>query len=465
MQRKSIPLNTARRLWSECGGYCQNPKCNRELFAEVGDDVVSLANMAHIIGHGENGPRSDHELAEAIEKDGFGNLLMLCLDCHKIVDQLVKQFDVEQMLAWKAEHKALIARQFGAERITDEAELLRRVNDLLDENRAIFDEYGPYSDNVTMGAAGDALIIWRRRCLDTILPNNQKILGLIEGNKRNFPYPWETYRHMLSYKLHADAFQDNCLSGQKVNDYKLFPLEFDHYVKTKLGIAVPALEVRQKEELEFRARQVSTFIERFLADHKNIKRMEELDKATFTVDLNDGRSLKVFVTNTYFFTEYTFDKVMAIDPEIDAIICSSPSGSYSYSVKQLCIDNNIGLFMLGEFMGALWKKDESFLNFLLRSELEDRIQALARPLLKAGLPKGLSVYAFGSFLRRKLHADIDVMIVYSDESSRDFVDKCQEILAQSVWGNPNFDFTICSATEFAGLRLKHDNLTKVYPRK
>lgn len=464
MKRKSISINTARQLWAQCGGYCQRPTCNRSLFTSVGDDIVSLANVAHIIGHGADGPRSEHDLAEHIEKDGFTNLIMLCLDCHKVVDELERSFSADQMRCWKAAHEKRIKALFYVPNITDERELLIQVNDLLEANAVVFNEYGPYSERAIHGESGDALVVWRRRCLDTILPNNQRIADLIERNNRHFPYPWDVYREMLGYKLHADAFKDNCLLGQRVNDYKLFPLEFDHFVKTKLGIEVPPLETRRGEELEYRVNQIKTFIHQFLANHEFIQRMEELDIATFLVDLNDGRTLRVFVTNTYFFTEYTFNKVMAIDPQIDVIICSCAAGTYADSAKQLCIEHNIGLFMLGEFMGAIRKTGDEFLNFLLRAERDDRLNTLSRPLQSTKLPRGLTIYVFGSYIRRKIFRDIDVLLVYSDNASRNAVEVAEEALrATRDHLSSAFDFTVCSSAEFKTLRLTHDNLTKIYP--
>ncbi|NET24991.1 hypothetical protein [Okeania sp. SIO1I7] len=109
--------------------------------------------------------------------------------------------------------------------------------------------------------------VWKKRCLDTILPNNQKIIDLIEGNKGNFKYPWELYRQMLRYKIHADSFQENCLFEEKVNDYKLFPREFDHFVKNKLGIQTQDLEVRWEEEIEYRKDTISKYINEYLANH------------------------------------------------------------------------------------------------------------------------------------------------------------------------------------------------------
>lgn len=462
--RKSIPLNTARQLWSQCGGFCQNPACNKPLFREVGNEEVSIANVAHIIGHGSAGPRSDHELAEHIEIDGVGNLIMLCLECHKVVDELEKHFTVEEMQRWKASHTQKIRSLFSVQNFQDEIELLKEINDLLDVNAALFRDCGPYSEAVLGGLGGDGLKLWKKRCLDTILPNNAQIIALIENNKRNFAYPWNVYQKMLEYKIHADAFQDNCLTDKKINDYKLFPRSFDHFVKTKLGVPTQEPEIVAKEELELRYNTVKTFIERFLADHSAIERLQELNRGAMLVELCDGRSIKVFVTNTYYFTDYTLDRVLEVDPAVDAIICSSPAGQYTDSAKQQCIERGIGLFMLGEFMGAIKHSGDQYLNFLLRADRDQRTVNLKRLSQEAAPPLRTQVFAFGSFLRRRLYGDVDVLIVYEepvDTGKLKAFDSELERLIRKRVGKP--DITVASAKEFTALRLKYDNLTQVYP--
>jgi len=104
----------------------------------------------------------------------------------------------------------------------------------------------------------------------------------------------------MGYRLHSDSFRDNCLLEKKVNDYKLFSREFDDFVKQSLGIPIDNVERRGEEELEFRQTTVSAYIENFLANHSFINRMEKLNIAMFDVELNNGRSLRVFATNTYF---------------------------------------------------------------------------------------------------------------------------------------------------------------------
>ncbi len=112
MARESIPKNTQRKLWSQCGGFCQNPNCNRSLFLKTEDDTVSIANAAHIIGAGDTGPRSEHYLAKKIDRNDISNLIMLCLDCHKTIDELEKRYSVEEVFSWKSKHFERISDLF-----------------------------------------------------------------------------------------------------------------------------------------------------------------------------------------------------------------------------------------------------------------------------------------------------------------------------------------------------------------
>lgn len=464
MNRKSIPINITRRLWSQCGGHCQNPSCNRPLFRSVGNDDVSIANVAHIIGHGSRGPRSTHELAEYIERDGIDNLIMLCLDCHKVIDELEHKFSVEVITQWKTDHAGRVAGLFSIPNISDERQLLIEVNELLDENHLVFRECGPFSDTVLFGESGDGLKQWHRRCYDTILPNNQRIIAMIENNRRNFSYPWDVYQEMLIYKIHADAFQDNCLTEKKINDYKLFPQSFACFVKTKLGMPVLSPKVVSGQELEFRRSQIQTYIDRFLSNHGFIKSLTELNRGTMLVETADDQTLKVFVTNTYQFSDYSLERVLEVDPAVDAIICSCPAGGYSPSAKATCIEKGIGLFMLAEFMGAIRFKGEQYLNFLVGSEKKDRISAIACIVKECNPPVGLRVQVFGSFLRQKLYNDIDLIVVYNEPKDYGQLKSFEERLQERILARfGQADITLTSSREFPGIQFRQSNLEQVYP--
>ncbi len=462
MSRDSIPTNTKRKLWCQCGGYCQNPNCNRYLFSDIEGESVSIANAAHIIGVGNTGPRSEHNLANFIDKNGISNLIMLCLDCHKIIDELEEKYSVEEICNWKDNHSKRISALFKIPVITSEKKILQEVNDLLEENKLIFQEYGPFSNLAREGNSGDTQKIWRRRCLDTILPNNQRIIDLIEANKGNF-YPWELYRQMRNYKIHADSFKENCLFEDKVNDYKLFPLEFDYFVKNKLGIQTQNLKVIEGEEIEYRRDTIYKYVKNFLANHSFIEKMEVWNVAIFEVFLKDKRKLKVFVTNTYYFTEYTFEKILFTDPNIDAIICSNPYSCYSESAKIQCIRSKIGLFKLREFMGAIPHKGERFLNYLLNEERDRRIRRFYQDLRESKVINNkFQVYLFGSYLRYQIFDDIDIILVYPNKNEFNQIEFIKnEIIRCFQKYMIKLDFTVCSQDEFSKIKFINDNRVRI----
>lgn len=182
------------------------------------------------------------------------------------------------------------------------------------------------------------------------------------------------------------------------------------------------------------------------------------------VDLIDGRSLKVFVTNTYYFTDYTFDRVISIDPAVDAIICSCPAGMYSDSAKALCIENGIGLFMLNEFMGAIRKHGEDYLNYLTNADRDYRARGIGGLVKDLKPSNGISVYTFGSYLRRKIYSDIDLMLVYTNSSKKAEVNILEKALSNELQRKgERADIVVASSTELPSLKLQHNNLTKAYP--
>lgn len=461
--RETISVNTKRKLWAGCAGYCQNPGCNKYLFKDVDDESVSIANMAHIIGAGKNGPRSEHELADYIDKSGIDNLIMLCLDCHKIIDELEKKFGVEQLRLWKAEHSRKLAALFSIPTYTSERDLLIEIDRLLEENKTIFETYGPFSDLAVSGPGGDSKKVWKRRCLDTILPNNERIVRLMEKHKNSFGYPWDIYRGFLDFQVHATSFRENCLFEDKVNDYRTFPTGFPILIKTALRLPVDQDSHKDGEGIEYRTGEIRKLIERFLSDHSGIAKMEEMSRGVFIVEKKNGTRLRVFVTHTYFFTEYTYDKVLSEDPNISAIICSSPYASYTDSAKERCIADEVGLFTLPEFMGAVNFEGDKFLNFLLSEDRKARARIFEERLAKFDFLKGYEAYLFGSFLRRSIFRDIDLLLVYPNGTSISDVDSVVAKLRTSL---PKFAAKLhietCSKKELPQLKMNFDNRVKVY---
>ena len=99
--RKHISTETKLRLFSAAAGHCQRPECHQPLFpAEMGGDK-HIAEMAHVIPHGETGPRYEERPAGEFEADSFENLILLCPTCHTIIDKDPDGYSRGTLLGWK----------------------------------------------------------------------------------------------------------------------------------------------------------------------------------------------------------------------------------------------------------------------------------------------------------------------------------------------------------------------------
>ncbi len=86
-ERRAIPAATRLRLFSEASGHCQKRECLGTLFpAELGGDK-HIAEMAHVIPHGDAGPRHEDRPAADFDPDCFDNLILLCSTCHTKIDK------------------------------------------------------------------------------------------------------------------------------------------------------------------------------------------------------------------------------------------------------------------------------------------------------------------------------------------------------------------------------------------
>jgi len=83
--------NTTFRLFAASAGYCQNPACHRPLFVSVGTDRIHIAEMAHILAASNQGPRAVNTMSAAY-RGSFDNLILLCANCHIVIDKAPTNF-------------------------------------------------------------------------------------------------------------------------------------------------------------------------------------------------------------------------------------------------------------------------------------------------------------------------------------------------------------------------------------
>lgn len=181
--RKRIPTETKLRLFSAAAGHCQRSVCLQPLFpTEMGGDK-HIAEMAHVIPHGEMGPRHEERPAGEFDSDSFENLILLCPTCHTIIDKDPDSFSRNTLLGWKSNHLAALANKQGI-RVYDERSQVRgALASAMAENNAIWDEWAPCDGlRSECDPESEADKTWTQRMRGVILPNHFRIQAIINAN-------------------------------------------------------------------------------------------------------------------------------------------------------------------------------------------------------------------------------------------------------------------------------------------
>ena len=133
----SILLKTQKMLWGRAAGRCSLSECREELFEDATetDDSVLVGENCHIVAESDGGPRAD--LAVPMERrNRYANLILLCRNHHKIIDEQVGEYTVERLHSIKQEHEDWVktqldlfdsAKQFDDEQYADMIDTWERL--------------------------------------------------------------------------------------------------------------------------------------------------------------------------------------------------------------------------------------------------------------------------------------------------------------------------------------------------
>lgn len=111
-QRDASPIEEARsiadivrtRLIASSAGRCEFRGCNRDLYQHpVTGTAGNFSQAAHIVAFKVAGPRGQGPRPADI--NGFENLMLLCGDCHHLIDTHKNDYSVEDLKAHKREHE------------------------------------------------------------------------------------------------------------------------------------------------------------------------------------------------------------------------------------------------------------------------------------------------------------------------------------------------------------------------
>lgn len=115
-------------------------------------------------------------------------------------------------------------------------------------------------------------------------------------------------------------------------------------------------------------------------------------------------------------------------------------------------------------MGALNFQGEKFLNFLGNDDRNDRINFFTYKLKESKLShKKCKVYLFGSYLRKRVFNDIDLLLVFKNGVTSQEVDSfIEEIKSRFPNIASKLHIQCCSVQEFSGLEMNYDNKQQVF---
>jgi hypothetical protein len=96
----SVRPPVIKRLFAQSGNRCAFPTCTTPI---VESETV-LGEICHIAAANAQGPRYDATQTDE-ERNGFGNLILLCPTHHRVVDADLEAYTVARLLKMKADHE------------------------------------------------------------------------------------------------------------------------------------------------------------------------------------------------------------------------------------------------------------------------------------------------------------------------------------------------------------------------
>ncbi|ARM34000.2 HNH endonuclease [Legionella longbeachae] len=208
-----------KMLWGRAAGKCSNPVCETDLICELeNNDYYIIGEMAHIIAQSPLGPRGD--LIQ--DKDTYKNLILLCPTCHKMIDKAPQKFSTDKLHGWKKQHEAKIQKIDANLKLDTIDDLKYTIKNILTENQFFLKRLGPDSDAARDNPASNLYKIWELRKIDTLIPNNHRIINIIEANLNLLNHT--QLNALYDFKVHATSFEEN--QYERLDNYPRFPQSF-----------------------------------------------------------------------------------------------------------------------------------------------------------------------------------------------------------------------------------------------
>jgi hypothetical protein len=156
------------------------------------------------------------------EKAAFENLIVVCPNCHTIIDKDEESFPDNLVQKWKTDHIKTIRDALLVPRFQSRRDARAWVEERLLANRIVHSEFGPDRD-YRFDPESEMASVWRRKVIEQVIPRNRQLLAALDINV-SLLAPHE--------KLARERFR------QHVDDQEAFHIWGDATVRARFPVEV-----------------------------------------------------------------------------------------------------------------------------------------------------------------------------------------------------------------------------------
>ncbi|HLS29233.1 MAG TPA: HNH endonuclease [Flavobacteriaceae bacterium] len=149
-----VSLQTHKILWGKSGNLCSYKPCRNELVIDEteSDDDSIIGEVAHIVAKKPDGPRGDSDIPIE-ERDKFKNLILLCRNHHKMIDDQVDTYTIEVLHQMKEEHLNWVKKNLDIdeEKLKVDLNYAKIIDSIIE--KADFENWKAWTSNLVCGGA------------------------------------------------------------------------------------------------------------------------------------------------------------------------------------------------------------------------------------------------------------------------------------------------------------------------
>ena len=109
MTSRKYPQKDVKLLYGLAAARCAFTECRKVCAANATDvsEAVPLGRIAHIYAHADEGPRANSSLTLG-ERDSYANWILLCADCHDVIDKQPESYSADYLIELKGDHEGWV---------------------------------------------------------------------------------------------------------------------------------------------------------------------------------------------------------------------------------------------------------------------------------------------------------------------------------------------------------------------